>query len=255
VATEQFSLAGKTALVIGGTSGIGREIALGYAGAGATVFPASRSRDRVQSVAGELEALGSTGSGHVLDANDPAAVGRTVDAIVEAFGALDILVNSQGVTLLKDAMEFTAEDYDQIMDTNLKSVLFACTTAAAHMLARGEGAIINIASLAAFRGWGSSAIYAASKAGVVSLTMTLAREWAERGVRVNAIAPGVFMTALNEEKMSRERKDEALRRTPMSRFGSLDELVGAAIYLASPAAAFTTGTTLTVDGGYLAMGL
>ena len=252
---DRFSLAGKTTLVLGGTSGIGREIALGYAEVGATVLPASRTSAKVQSVVAEIESRGSVGRGYVLDVNDYNALQRTVSSIVDEFGGIDVLVNSQGVTILKEAVAFTPEDYDQIMNTNLKSVLFACTTVGVHMLARRAGAVVNIASLAAFRGWGRSAIYAASKSGVVALTKTLASEWADKGVRVNAIAPGVFMTGLNEEKMSQERKDEALHRTPMKRFGNLEELVGAAIYLASPASEFTTGTTITVDGGYLAMGI
>jgi NAD(P)-dependent dehydrogenase (short-subunit alcohol dehydrogenase family) len=141
------------------------------------------------------------------------------------------------------------------MTTNLKSVFFVSIEVGKRMLARGSGAIINIASLASYRGWGRSALYGMSKWGVVSLTETLAREWAARGVRVNGIAPGFFMTALNRERMSEERKREAIHRTPAGRFGELDELVGAAIYLASPAASFVTGETIRVDGGYLAAGI
>lgn len=255
VPVDRFSLAGKTALILGGTSGIGRQIALGFAEAGATVFPASRSPDKVRRVAGELSARGSAGRGFVLDANDHDSLQQMVLSVVKDFGHVDVLVNSHGVTVLKEAIDFTPGDYDLIMNTNLKSVFFACTTVGKRMLEQGGGAIVNIASLAALRGWSRSAVYAASKSGVISLTETLASEWAGRGVRVNAIVPGFFMTALNEEKMSQERKADALRRTPMKRFGSLEELVGAAIYLASPASAFTTGTTVTVDGGYLAMGI
>src|SRR6185369_2109366 len=151
------------------------------------------------------------------------------------------------------AEEFTPADYDQVMETNLKSVFFACVEVGRHMLERGQGSVINIASLASFRGWGRSAIYSMSKFGVVSLTQTLGREWAPRGVRVNAIAPGFFLTELNRDKMSPERKAEAIRRTPMGRFGELDELVGVAIFLASGASSFVTGATIPVDGGYLAM--
>jgi NAD(P)-dependent dehydrogenase (short-subunit alcohol dehydrogenase family) len=255
MAMDRFSLAGKIALTIGGTSGIGRAISLGFAEAGATVLPASRRPEKVEAVAAEISARGGKARGLVLDATDAVSLRAAVDEAVAAFGRIDILLNSQGITALKPAEEFTGEDYDGIMDTNLRSVFFACTQVGRRMLERGSGAIINIASLASFRGWGRAAIYGMSKFGVVSLTETLAREWAARGVRVNAIAPGFFLTDLNRTRLSPERKEEALRRTPMGRFGELDELVGAAIFLASPAASYITGATLRVDGGYLAMGI
>ncbi len=170
-------------------------------------------------------------------------------------GKLDILVNSQGVTMLKPAEDFSRADYEQVMATNLTSVFFACSEVGRHMLGRGSGAIINIASVAAHRGFQLSAPYTISKHGVLALTRTLAAEWAPKGVRVNGLAPGFFMTALNREKMSAERKAMALRRTPMHRFGELEELVGAAIFLASPAATYVTGEMLRVDGGFLAAGL
>jgi len=142
-----------------------------------------------------------------------------------------------------------------VVGTDLKSVFFACTEAGRHMLERGSGSIINIASLASFRGWATSALYAISKSGVVSLTETLASEWARRGVRVNAIAPGFVMTGMNRDKMPPERKALALSRTPMGRFGETQDLAGAAIFLASPAAAYVTGETIAVDGGFLAAGM
>ena len=158
-------------------------------------------------------------------------------------------------TLLKPVEEFSPAEYNAIMDVNLRRGCFSCTQFGQHMLTRGEGAIITVASLAAHRGWPGSAVYALSKHGIAGLTHSLAPEWADRGVRVNAISPGFFVTELNQARMSRERKENALRRTPMRRFGALEELVGAAVYLASPAASFVTGSILNVDGGYLAAGV
>jgi NAD(P)-dependent dehydrogenase (short-subunit alcohol dehydrogenase family) len=255
MAADRFSLDGKVALLIGGTSGIGRQIALGYAEAGALVIPASRSRDKVDRTVAEIKGSGGEARGEVVDAKDVAQVRDLAARVASREGRIDILLNCQGMTILKQAEEFTPEDYDQVMETNLRSVFFVSTEVGRHMLERGQGSIINIASLASFRGWGRSAIYSMSKFGVVSLTQTLGREWAPRGVRVNAIAPGFFLTELNRDKMSPERKAEAIRRTPMGRFGELDELVGVAIFLASGASSFVTGATIPVDGGYLAMGI
>jgi NAD(P)-dependent dehydrogenase (short-subunit alcohol dehydrogenase family) len=157
--------------------------------------------------------------------------------------------------ILKPAEEFSAADYDSVMATNMRSVFFACTKVGRLMLARRHGSIITIGSMAAHRGWPRAAVYAVSKHGIIGLTKTLAVEWAERGVRVNAISPGFFPTELTKAALSPERRDRALRRTPMARFGELDELVGAAVFLASPAAKFITGTVINVDGGYLAGGI
>lgn len=252
---ESFSLSGKTALVLGGSDGIGRAIALGMAEAGGRVFPVGRTAAKVEAVSAALGAGGQKASGYVADLTRPEELDGVFEKVFAASGGLDILVNSQGITILKPAEEVTRADYDAIIATNLTSVFFACTTAGRHMLARGEGAIINIASLAAERGMPLSSPYTVSKHGVLGLTRTLATEWATRGVRVNAISPGFFMTALNRDKMRPERKQAALRRTPMARFGELEELVGAAIYLASPAARFVTGQSIAVDGGFLGAGL
>ncbi len=255
MAADRFSIRGQVALAIGGTSGIGRQIALGFAEAGATVAVASRNRDKVDRAVADIDAAGGTASGHTADVCDLAQIRDLVAAVVAEHGRIDILLNSQGTTVLRPAEEFTEEDYDLVLDTNLKSVFFCCQEVGRHMLERGSGSIINIASLSSYRGWSRSCLYSMSKWGVVSLTETLASEWGERGVRVNGIAPGFFMTDLNRERMSEERKRIAVERTPMARFGKLEELVGAAIYLASPAAQFVTGETIRVDGGYLARGI
>ncbi|HEY6135996.1 MAG TPA: SDR family oxidoreductase [Rubrivivax sp.] len=251
---SRFSLEGSVALVIGGTSGIGKAIARGYLEAGAQVVIAGRNADKLQATLAELAPLGDV-SGYSADVSQTDGVRGLVGITLAHRGRIDVLVNCQGVTVLRPAEEFTPADWDTVVDTDLKSVFFACTEVGRHMLGRGRGAIINIASLASHRGWPRSALYALAKSGVLSLTQTLAAEWAGRGVRVNAISPGFFMTELNRDKMSPERKALALARTPAGRFGEVDELVGAAVYLASPAAGFVTGESIAVDGGFLAAGL
>jgi NAD(P)-dependent dehydrogenase (short-subunit alcohol dehydrogenase family) len=255
MASDRFSVKDQVLLAIGGTSGIGRQIALGFAEAGAIVIPVSRTRDKVDRTVAEIRAAGGRSSGHAVDVRDLDEIRLLVERVVGDHGRIDVLLNCQGTTVLKPAEEFTEADYDLVMDTNLKSVFFCAAEVGKHMLSRGEGSIINIASLSSYRGWSRAAIYSMSKWAVVSLTETLASEWSPRGVRVNAIAPGFFMTDLNRERMSPERKKLAIERTPMGRFGELEELVGAAIYLASPAARFVTGETIRVDGGYLAKGI
>jgi NAD(P)-dependent dehydrogenase (short-subunit alcohol dehydrogenase family) len=251
---DRFSLESQYALVIGGTSGIGKSIAAGYLDAGARVIVAGRDAAKLEGAVKELSAHGEA-FGHQADVSDFAALRGLVGETLARHGRIDTLVNCQGVTTIKPAVEFTPQDWERIVDTDLKSVFFACTEVGRHMLARGSGAIVNIASLASHRGWPGSAVYAIAKSGVFSLTQTLGAEWAGRGVRVNAISPGFVMTDLNRDKMSPQRKALALARTPAGRFGETDEMVGAAIYLASPAAAFVTGQAIAVDGGFLAGGL
>jgi NAD(P)-dependent dehydrogenase (short-subunit alcohol dehydrogenase family) len=256
---RRFSLAQKKALVLGGSSGIGRQIALGFQEAGAHVTIVGRSKGKVGEALALLRAQpsphGGESCGHVCDVSSASELSELVGRVIAQSGVLDILVNSQGITNLKPAETFTRADYEALMAVNLTSVFFACVEFGRHMLARGSGAIINIASVAAYRGMPLSSIYTISKHGVLGVTETLAAEWASRGVRVNAIAPGFFMTSLNRDKMSVQRKEAALRRTPMHRFGELDELVGAAIFLASAAASYVTGETIRVDGGFLSTGL
>jgi NAD(P)-dependent dehydrogenase (short-subunit alcohol dehydrogenase family) len=245
-----FRLDGQVALVIGGTSGIGKAIAHGYVGAGAKVVVAGKNREKLAKAIAELGV-----DGHACDAADLGQLRGLISTVLGTQERIDTLVNCQGTTTLKPAVEFTPEDFDGIVGTNLRSVFFACTEVGRHMLERGQGSIVNIGSVSSYRGWPRSAIYGLTKAAVVNLTETLASEWAARGVRVNAIAPGFVMTDLNRDKMSAERKATAVARTPMMRFGETEDMVGAAIYLASPAASFVTGETIRVDGGFLAAGL
>jgi NAD(P)-dependent dehydrogenase (short-subunit alcohol dehydrogenase family) len=252
---SSFSLSGRTALIIGGAGGIGREIALGFRNAGARVLIAGRSQDKLDRGAAELGAGSGQRIGYAVDVRSVDALSTFRDAVQSDHGPLHILVNCQGVTEIKPALDLTEAEYDAILDTNVKSVFFACTIFGSDMIDRKQGAIINISSLAAHTGWANAAAYSVSKWGVAALTQTLAAEWGETGVRVNAIAPGFFMTELNQAKMPEARKAEARKRAAMKRMGELNELVGAAIFLASDAARFITGSTLRVDGGYLASGI
>ncbi len=252
--TAAFSLAGQSALVIGGGSGIGRAIAIGLAGAGARVSVSGRRKDWLEEAIGAVSAKGAAGKPYPLDAREPRALAALLAKMEKDGGVPDILVNAQGVTAIKPTLEIGEEDYDRVIDTNVKSVFFACLTFGRAMLARGSGSIVNISSLAAYRGWPGSAVYGMSKHAVKSLTETFGAEWAAQGVRVNAIAPGFFITDLNRT-MPDERKKRAIDRTPMHRFGELPELVGAAVYLCSPAARYVAGATIAVDGGYLATGI
>lgn len=250
---EAFSLEGRVAMVVGGSSGIGHATALGYRAAGVRVLIAARDRRKLDAAADALN-IGRT-SAYAIDLREPAAAQDLAARAESDHGPIDILVNCQGVTTIKPALEVSEADYDSVMDTNAKSVFFACTAFARPMLARGAGAIVNIASLAAHSGWALASAYCASKWAVVGLTQTFAAEWGAQGVRVNAIAPGFFLTDLNRSRMAPARKAEAIRRSAMGRMGEVSELVGAAVFLASPAARFVNGAVLRVDGGYLSSGI
>jgi len=251
-----LDLTSKTAVVIGGTSGIGRALALGLAQAGATVVPTGRREELVRSAAREIEAQGRKSLALACDVGNRPSLERLQEAVSKEFGHVDILINSAGTTKKTPTLDVSEEEWSQIFETNLTGMLRACQVFGRGMIARNSGRIINIASLASSRGFFQVAAYAASKAGVVSLTQTLAVEWAKHGVCVNAIAPGVFRTDLNKALLDgTPRGQEFLLRTPMGRFGNIAELVGAAIFLASDAASFVTGQVLAVDGGFLASGV
>ncbi|QMV19408.1 glucose 1-dehydrogenase [Granulicella sp. 5B5] len=248
-------LDGKIAVVVGGTSGIGRAIALGLAKAGANVVASSRSKSKVDEVAAEIEELGRATLRVESDVVDRGSLEALRDAVMERFGRVDILVNSAGITSKQPALTFPEETWDAIMEVNLTGTLRGCQIFGKVMLEQRYGRIVNIASLATFVAFYEVAAYGASKAAVAALTRSLAVEWAPYGVCVNAIAPGIIPTELNRKIIETSRGKELLMRTPMGRFGEADEVAGAAVYLASDAASFTTGQVLAVDGGILASGV
>jgi NAD(P)-dependent dehydrogenase (short-subunit alcohol dehydrogenase family) len=250
-----FDLNGRTAVVVGGTSGIGRAIALGLADAGAAVVATGRRTAMVDEVAAVIESRGRRTLRVATDVGDNASLSALRDACIGAFGTVDIVVAAAGVTKKTPTLAMTDADWAQIMETNLTGVMRTYRTFAPDMIAQRRGRMIGIASLASFVGLMEVAAYTASKSGVAGLTRALAIEWAPHGITVNAIAPGVFETDLNREILKGPRGQEFLTRTPMRRFGRLEELVGAAIFLASDAASFVTGQLITVDGGFLASGV
>lgn len=251
-----LELTGRTAVVIGGTSGIGRAIAHGLADAGADVICTSRRQEQVDAAAGEIEEKGRSTIRVTTDVSDRSSIEGLLAETSAAFGKVDILVNSAGRTKRSPSLEVDDDTWNEILETNLTGTLRACQVFGRHMIENGYGRIVNIASLSTFVSLFEVAAYSASKAAVASLTKSLAIEWAKHGVNVNAIAPGVFRTALNQQLLDETpRGQEFLARTPMGRFGKVEELAGAAVFLASEASSFVTGEVLVVDGGFLASGV
>ena len=253
---QPLSLAERVAVVIGGTSGIGAALSLGLADAGAHVVASSRRPEQVEATAAAIEQRGRRTLRVACDVTDRSSLERLLATVTSQFGKVDILVNCAGITIRVPILEMSEQAWHAILDTNLTGTLRACQIFGRPMLERGYGRIVNIASLSSFVSMQEVAAYAASKAAVASLTKSLAIEWGPRGVCVNAIAPGVFRTPLNQTLLDNsERGREFLLRTPMKRFGKVEELAGAAIFLASEAASFVNGEVIVVDGGFLASGV
>jgi NAD(P)-dependent dehydrogenase (short-subunit alcohol dehydrogenase family) len=251
-----LDLTGQTAVVIGGTSGIGRVMTRALAEAGADVIATSRRMDVVEDTAKEIESLGRATLRVPSDVTDRASLETVLAKSIERFGKVEIMINCAGRTKRVPSLDLAEEDWNAILETNLTGTLRAAQVFGRHMIERGYGRIVNIASLSSFVALFEVAAYGASKAGVAALTRQLAIEWASRGVCVNAIAPGVFRTPLNQNLLDgTDRGREFQVRTPMKRFGKLEELGGAAVFLSSPAASFVTGEVLVVDGGFLASGV
>jgi NAD(P)-dependent dehydrogenase (short-subunit alcohol dehydrogenase family) len=250
-----FDLSGRVAVVVGGTSGIGQIIGRGLAEAGADVIPTGRRAELIENEAKEVEALGRRSLRVCSDALDRQSLENLLSAVIGKFGKVDILVYAAGRTKRTPFLDLEEREWSEILETNLTGAYRTSQVFGRHMVERKYGRIIHIASLASFVGLHEVAAYGASKSGLAGLTRTLAIEWARFGVCVNAIAPGVFRTAMNEKLLEGPRGKEFLVRTPMGRFGKLEELVGSAIFLASEAASFVTGTILQVDGGFLASGV
>jgi NAD(P)-dependent dehydrogenase (short-subunit alcohol dehydrogenase family) len=252
----KFSLRDRVAVVLGGTTGIGRALSLGLADAGADVVASARRVSEVERMAAEIEARGGRTLRQASDVTDRKSLEDLRSVCLERFGKVDILINCAGRTKRTPTLDLTDEEWNGILECNLTGTLRGCQVFGRHMLERGYGRIINIASLSSFVALKEVAAYGVSKAGVAALTKSLCIEWGPRGVNVNAIAPGVFVTDLNRELLhGSARGREFQMRTPLGRFGDVEELVGAAIFLASEAASFINGEILTVDGGFLASGV
>lgn len=253
--TDLFSLEGKAALVTGGGSGLGQAIAVGLASAGASVAVSGRDSRKLNETVSMITKAGGRAVSIPMDILDTDSVNDAVSRTVEEYGHIDILVNSAGVHLKKDTLEVTDEEWSRVIETNLTGSFRVCRAVGTQMKVQGRGKIINIASLGSFVALKDAAAYTSSKAGIILLTKNLAVELAPFNIQVNAIAPGVFRTALNAKVLVGERLERILSNTPMKRLGTPDELAGTAVYLSSKASDFVTGAVIPVDGGFLAWGI
>jgi len=245
-----FDLRGRIALVTGTSRGLGQYFARALAMAGADIAMTSREKGKLAGIAGEIEALGRRSFQAELDVRDQASIERAVREIEEGFGPIDILVNNAGCNIRKPALEVTWEDWNTILDTNLRGSFFVAQAVARGMVKRGYGRIVNIGSVTSVAGYAGLAPYGASRGGIKQLTMSLADDWGKNGITVNCLAPGWFETAQNRVMYENAEWVEYLKeRIPLKRPGLPNDLDGAIVFLASESSRYVTGQTLLVDGG------
>ena len=252
-ASKLFDLEGKVAIVTGGNGGLGLAMATGLAAAGADIVVAARNPDKTASALAQIEGEGTRALGVSVDVTSESEINGMVTQTLETFGHIDILVNNAGVTMRKEPQDLAADEWDHVLDVNLRAAFLAAKAVYPAMKARGGGKLINIGSMfSIFGGGGSGAPYSSSKGGIVQLSKSLAVAWAKDNIQSNAILPGWFMTELTEAVPATqpERYDLICRRIPTGRWGDPEELQGTAVFLASPASDYVTGAVITVDGGY-----
>jgi len=251
-----FDLKGKVAVIFGGTSGIGKALSFGLAQAGAEVVPISRDLSKVKQRIKELKRFNKEHLEITADVSLKRQVAEALEKVLAKFKQVDILINSAGIHLKKSSLKVSESEWDQILEVNLKGTFITCQVFGEQMIKQRKGTIVNIASLGAYIALSEATPYCVSKAGVLLLTKCLAVEWAKYHVRVNSISPGVFQTPLNEKILKdQSRLGRIIGHTPFGRLGKTSELIGAAVYLASDASSFVSGSDIVVDGGFLAWGI
>jgi NAD(P)-dependent dehydrogenase (short-subunit alcohol dehydrogenase family) len=252
--TDPFRLEGKTALITGGSKGLGRAIADALAGAGADVCLVSRHVDEAEKAAAEIRAAtGRRALAIEADVSRSGAVNAMVERAIADLGHVDVLINNAGTNVRNPVIEYTDEDWEKVLQTNLSSAFYCCRALGPHLIQHGWGRVVNLASIMALTSMPGRVAYACSKAGLIGLTKTLALEWAPHGITVNALCPGPFATEMNIPLLQNpEVRDQFTSRIPLGRWGNVEEVGAAALYLCSEPAAFVTGHTLYIDGGWTA---